>query len=150
MIFASGQFDKPHTATGEIDTPEQRALARKASTESIVLLKNAGDLLPLNPSKIHSVVVIGPNAAVARTGGGGSSLVTAKYSIAPLKGIRDRAGHSLPVTYALGVSMEGEDPSKDTPAAREQLRNEAVNAAAKADAAIIVVGRSPALELGRF
>ena len=150
VIFVSGQFDKPHTATGEIDTPEQRALARKAATESIVLLKNAGDLLPLNPSKIHSVVVIGPNAAVARTGGGGSSLVTPKYSIAPLKSIQDRAGQSLQVSYALGVSMEGEDPSKDTPVAREQLRNEAVSAAAKADAAIIVVGRSPALESEDF
>jgi len=150
VIFVSGQFDKQHTATGEIDTPEQRALARKAATESIVLLKNAGDLLPLNPSKIHSVVVIGPNAAVARTGGGGSSLVTPKYSIAPLKSIQDRAGQSLQVSYALGVSMEGEDPSKDTPVAREQLRNEAVSAAAKADAAIIVVGRSPALESEDF
>src|SRR5580704_2780452 len=38
VMFISGQFDEPHTATGEIDTPEQRALARKASTESIVLL----------------------------------------------------------------------------------------------------------------
>jgi beta-glucosidase len=150
VIFLSGQFDKPHSATGEIDTPEQRALARKASTESIVLLKNAGDLLPLDPSKIHSLVVIGPNAAIARTGGGGSSLVSPKYSITPLKGIQDRAGERLQVSYALGVSMESEDPSKDTPEARGQLRNEAVNAAAKADAAIIVVGRSPKLESESF
>jgi len=150
VIFLSGQFDKPHAATGEIDTPEQRALARKAATESIVLLKNAGDLLPLDPSKIHSIVVIGPSAAVARTGGGGSSLVTPKYSIAPLKGIQDRAGERMPVSYALGATMEGEDPSKDTPEAREQLRNEAANAAAKADAAIIVVGRSPKLESEGF
>lgn len=150
VMFVSGQFDKPHTATGEIDTPEQRALVRKASSESIVLLKNAGDLLPLTPSKIHSVVVVGPNAAVARTGGGGSSLVVPKYSITPLKGIQDRAGERLQVSYALGVFMEGEDPSKDTPEAREQLRNEAVNAATKADAAIIVVGRSPALESEDF
>jgi beta-glucosidase len=149
-MFISGQFDKPHTATGEIDTPEQRALARKASTESIVLLKNINDVLPLDPAKIHSVVVIGPSAAVARTGGGGSSLVTPKYSITPLKGIQDRAGQRMQVSYALGVSMEGEDPGKDTPEAREQFRNEAVNAAAKADAAVIVVGRSPKLESEGF
>jgi len=92
VMFISGQFDKPHPPTGEIDTPAQRTVARKAATESIVLLKNAGDLLPLNASKIHSLVVIGPNAAVARTGGGGSSLVKPKYSITPLKGIQDRAG----------------------------------------------------------
>jgi beta-glucosidase len=150
VIFVSGQFDKPHIATGEIDTPEQRALARKAATESIVLLKNSGDLLPLDPSKIHSVAVIGPNAAVARTGGGGSSLVTPKYSITPLKGIQDRAGQRMQVSYALGVIMEGEDASKENPEAREQLRNEAVNAAAKADAAVIVVGRSPKLESEDF
>jgi beta-glucosidase len=149
-IFVSGEFDKPDVAAGNIDTAEQRAVARKAATESIVLLKNAGDLLPLDPSRIHSVVVLGPNAAVARTGGGGSSLVVPKYSVTPLKGIQDRAGQRLQVSYALGVAMEGEDPSKDTPQAREQLRNEAVNAAAKADATIVVVGRSPALESEDF
>jgi beta-glucosidase len=149
-IFVSGQFDKLHTATGQIDTPEQRALARKAATESIVLLKNAGDVLPLDPSKIHSVAVIGPSAAVARTGGGGSSLVSPKYSIAPLKGIQDRAGQRMKVSFALGVAMEGDDPGKDTPPIREQLRNEAVSAAGKADAAIIVVGRSPKLESEDF
>jgi len=46
------------------------------------------------------------------------------------------------VSFALGAAMEGEDPSKETRDAREQLRNEAANAAAKADVAIIVVGRS--------
>jgi beta-glucosidase len=150
VMFLSGQFDKPHTGSAEIDTAEQRALARKASTESIVLLKNANDLLPLDPSKIHSLVVIGPNAAVARTGGGGSSLVIPKYSVTPLKGIQDRAGQRLQVSYALGVAMQGEDPTKDTAEAREQLRNQAVNAAAKADAAILVVGRSSALESEDF
>ncbi len=150
VIFISGQFDKPHTATGVIDTPEQRAVARKAATESIVLLKNAGDLLPLDPSKVHSIVVIGPNAAVARTGGGGSSLVTPKYSIAPLKGIQDRAGQRLQVSYALGAAMEGDDPGKETSESAEQLRNDAVKAAAKADAAIVVVGRSPKLESEDF
>jgi beta-glucosidase len=150
VMFISGQFDKPHPPTGEIDTPAQRTVARKAATESIVLLKNAGDLLPLNASKIHSLVVIGPNAAVARTGGGGSSLVKPKYSIAPLQGIQDRAGERVQVSFALGAAMEGEDPSKDTRDAREQLRNEAANAAAKADVAIIVVGRSPALESEGF
>ena len=150
VIFVSGQFDKPHAATSEIDTPEERAVARKAATESIVLLKNSDGLLPLGSSKVHTLAVIGPNAAVARTGGGGSSLVTPKYSIAPLQGIQNRAGQRIQVTYALGAAMEGEDPSKDTPERREQLRNEAVNAAAKADAAVIVVGRSPKLESEGF
>jgi beta-glucosidase len=150
VIFVNGQFDKPHTATGEIDTAEQRALARKASDESIVLLKNNGDILPLDPSKIHFLVVIGPNAAIARTGGGGSSLVVPKYSVSPMKGIQDRAGERLKVSYALGVSMEGEDPAKDTAEARTQLIEQAARAAATADAAVIVVGRSAKLESEDF
>jgi beta-glucosidase len=150
VMFTAGLFDKPHTGGGEVDTQEQRALARKAADESVVLLKNSGDTLPLDAAKIHSVVVIGPNAAAARTGGGGSSLVNPKYSVAPLKGIQDKAGQGLQVTYALGVAMEGEDASKDTAEVREQMRNEAVQAAGKADAAIIFVGRSPKIESEDF
>jgi len=148
VIFVSGQFDHPHKATGEIDTPEQKAVARKGATEGIVLLKNSGDLLPIDPAKIHSLVVIGPNAAIARTGGGGSSLVVPKYSVTPLKGIQDRAGNRLQVTYALGAAMEGEAGNPAEKA--EQLRTEAANAAAKSDAAIVVVGRSPKLESEDF
>jgi len=76
--------------------------------------------------------------------GGGSSLVRPKYSVTPLKGIQGPGGTGRAGEHVFGVAMEGEDPSKDTAEAREQLRNEAVNAAAKADAAVIVVGRSPA------
>ena len=66
------------------------------------------------PAKVKSIAVIGPNAAVARTGGGGSSLVRPKYSIAPLDGIKEKAGSAIKVTYALGVGMEGEDPGART------------------------------------
>ena len=150
VIFLSGQFDRPSTAPGPIDTPEQRAVARRAAAESIVLLKNAGELLPLDPAKIKSVAVIGPNAAVARTGGGGSSLVHPTSAVTPLDGIKQRAGAKVQITYALGVGIPGEDPKNDTPEAREQLRKEAVATAAKADAAIVVVGDSPAIESESF
>lgn len=150
VLFASGQFDHLPTATAEVDTPGQRALARTAAAEGIVLLKNTGDLLPLNLSKIHSLAVIGPNAAVARTGGGGSSLVRPNYAVAPLEGIRERAGGNVQVSYALGTSMELEDPSQDTPEARERSRIEAVALAARADAAIVIVGRFPTLESEGF
>ena len=75
-----------------MDTPSQAAVALKGATKRIVLLKNSGALLPLDATKIHSIAVIGPNAAVARTGGGGSSLVRPKTAIAPLDGIKERAG----------------------------------------------------------
>jgi beta-glucosidase len=129
-----------------VDTPAQQAVARQGATEGIVLLKNSGSLLPLDATKIHSIAVIGPNAAVARTGGGGSSLVRPKYAIAPLDGIRERAGQSFQIVYALGVAMEREDPAQDAPEARAKSLKEATDAAAKADVAVVVVGRYPKLE----
>ena len=118
VIFKSGLFDHPHPGGGEVDTPEQRAVALQGATEGIVLLKNVGGLLPLDPAKVKSIAVIGPNAAVARTGGGGSSLVRPKSAVAPLDGIKDKAGSAIKVTYALGVGMEGENEAQDTPEAR--------------------------------
>jgi beta-glucosidase len=150
VIFTSGIFDHRHVASGLVDTPGQRAVARRAAAESIVLLKNEGSLLPLDLWKVRSIAVIGPNAAVARTGGGGSSLVHPKYAITPLDGIKERAGNQVRILYAMGNSMEGEDAAKDTPAAQEQLRNEAVAVAAKADAAMVFVGYSPKFEAEDF
>src|SRR5271156_1931155 len=149
-MFVSGVFDRAPTAPGEIDTPAQRAVARHGAAESIVLLKNDGNLLPLDPAKIKSLAVIGPSAAVARTGGGGSSLVHPNYSITPLSGIKERAGDSMQISYALGTSMPGEDPAKDTSEARDEMRKEAVAIAAKADAAIVLIGNSPAIESEDF
>jgi beta-glucosidase len=150
VMFKSGLFDAPHPGGGAVDTPAQREVARTAATESIVLLKNSGDVLPLTTAKVHSLAVIGPNASVARTGGGGSSLVRPNYAISPLDGIRERAGNRVQVSYVLGVSIPGEDASKDSPAAQAQLRNEAAAAAAKADAAVVVVGLAPSLEAESF
>jgi beta-glucosidase len=145
VIFVSGLFDHPHEGGGEVDTPAQRAVALQGATEGIVLLKNAGSLLPLDAAKIHSITVIGPNAAVARTGGGGSSLVRPRYAISPLDGIRERA-KGVDVRYALGAGMEREDASLNTPEASARLLKEAVDAAAAADVAVVVVGRYPKLE----
>ena len=149
VIFVSGLFDHPHTATGEVDTPAQQAVALEGATEGIVLLKNSGSLLPLDAAKIHSIAVIGPNAATARTGGGGSSMVRSKYAIAPLDGIRTRAT-GVDVKYALGVGMEGEDPAQETPEARAKALSQAVEAAAQSDVAVVVVGRYSKLEAESF
>jgi beta-glucosidase len=154
VIFVSGLFDHPHVATGIVDTPEQRAVALQGATEGIVLLKNNGALLPLNAKKIHSIAVIGPNAGVARTGGGGSSLVRPKQAITPEEAIRAEVGllssAGVKVTYALGVGMEGENPEKDGSEARANLRKEAAEAAAQSDVAIVVAGRYPKLESESF
>ncbi len=146
VIFVSGLFDHPHPGGGEVDTPAQQAVALKGATEGIVLLKNAGALLPLDKAKIHSIAVIGPNAAVARTGGGGSSLVRPKSATAPLDAIRAVLGQDVELKSALGVSMEGEDPAQDTAEARAKALKEAADLAAHVDVAVVVVGRYSRLE----
>ena len=141
VIMLSGIMEHPHTAGGEVDTSEQQKIALQGATEGIVLLKNQGSLLPLDPAKIRSIAVIGPNALSARTGGGGSSRVQPKYAVSPLEGIQKRAGSGINVTSAMGVGMEGEDPTHDTPEARANDLKEATEMASKADVAVVVVGR---------
>lgn len=84
-----------------------RQLARKAAQESIVLLKNAGGLLPLQKSKIKKLAIIGPNASEARLGGGGSASVTACYSVSPLEGIGNFCGDSVEVGFEQGCGLTG-------------------------------------------
>jgi beta-glucosidase len=163
-IFASGLFDRAQNAaaTSEIDTPAQRAVARRAEAEGIVLLKNTGDVLPLDISKIKTLAVIGPNAAVARTGGGGSSLVRYKEAVSPLDAIKELAGTRVDVSYAQGATIDEEGVSGaglvenlsaaggGDAAAAEKLRAEAVAAATKADAVILVVGDNARVESEGF
>jgi beta-glucosidase len=150
VMFTAGLFDTPHAGGGPVDTTDQRAVAREAATESIVLLKNEGSVLPLDSKQIRSLAVIGPSAAIARTGGGGSSLVQPLYAVSALEGIKAAAGAGVRVDYALGVSMQGEDPAAETPAERAKLRDEAVALARRADAAVVIVGYSSKLEAESF
>lgn len=150
VMIANGLLDHPHEPGGALNTPEQQAVAREVATESIVLLKNTGEVLPLDSSRVHRIAVIGPSAATARTGGGGSSLVRPEHAVAPLDGIRERAGKDIEVDYALGVSMSGDNPADDTSVARAKQLAEAVSLAAKADVAIVVVGRSTQIESEAF
>ena len=73
-----------------IDLPEDRALARRAATDGMVLLSNPRDLLPLAPSK--TVAVIGPNASPGVIQGGGSAQLAAHRVIAPLEGLQAELG----------------------------------------------------------
>jgi beta-glucosidase len=145
VIFESGLFDHPHAGGIPIDTEAQRAVTRKAADEGIVLLKNDNAVLPLDTEKLHLIAVIGPSAAVARIGGGGSGLVFAKGVVSPLDGIKTRAG-KVTVRYALGVAMQVEEGAEDTPASRQKLIEEAVAAAKASDVALVFVGYSWKLE----
>ncbi|KAJ2927902.1 hypothetical protein H1R20_g9210, partial [Candolleomyces eurysporus] len=94
-------FDGPEEA---LDTPATRAILRKAAAESVVLLKNEKGLLPLR-EQVRKIAVIGPNAKIAITSGGGSARLRSTYTVSPLEGITEAAKKTgAGVTYALGTS----------------------------------------------
>jgi beta-glucosidase len=104
-----GVFDREHT-TSPIDAVGDGRIARDIAEKAAVLLKNDKATLPLDPTKLGSVAVIGPYAAAAKTGGGGSSSVLPIYKVNPVDGIRSRLGAGVDVTYAQGVSAGGPPP----------------------------------------
>lgn len=158
-MFSNGLFDGRPPSAAVADGPEQRRIARMAAAEAIVLLKNQGRLLPLGP-QVRSIAVIGPNAATARTGGGGSSEMKPASPVSPLEGIRQRAGAGIKVGYALGCPLPASgrtlppqaprNESPDDPATRAARLREAVELAAGSDVAIVFAGYSSGLDSEGF
>lgn len=104
VIFKLGLFDHPRKEQpGLLNSKENKEVAYRTALEGIVLLKNNNSILPLNPDKIKSIAVIGPNAAVARTGGGGSSHVTPIYSVSPLTALKKKLKGKVKINFAQGV-----------------------------------------------
>lgn len=106
--------DEPQETS--VDTPELRALTRRAAVEGMVLLRNDG-VLPLDRSVLSKVAVIGPNASVGVVQGGGSSQVLVHGAvIGPLDALRgalgpDAFGGEVEVVYELGCSTAKFAPS---------------------------------------
>ena len=69
----------------KLDRPEDRQLLRKVAAESIVLLKNDDNVLPLQKSR--KIAVIGPNSKITTYCGGGSASLRAYYTVRPFDGI---------------------------------------------------------------
>jgi beta-glucosidase len=86
-----------------LDSLMGREVALQAALESITLLKNDGNLLPLDANNIHTIVVFGPDAWPAVTGGGGSSTVTPFAATSILNGLEEYLGHRVKVLYANGL-----------------------------------------------
>ncbi|MEI6684161.1 MAG: glycoside hydrolase family 3 C-terminal domain-containing protein [Bacteroidota bacterium] len=82
-----------------------KKLAREIAEESMVLLKNSNNILPLNQANLKKIAIIGPNAMTARTGGGGSSHVSPYYSISPFDGIKSLVKNTAQVVYAPGDQL---------------------------------------------
>jgi beta-glucosidase len=128
MMFATHMFDAG--PPGSANTREHQAVARRVAAEAMVLLKNDGNLLPLEIDRLKSVAVIGANAVALQAAGGESSGIKAFYEITPLQGILRQFGDHVNVTYSKGYGGTAGD----------DLAGQAVRAAQQADVAIVVVG----------
>jgi beta-glucosidase len=127
-----GVFNNP---PGLVSIPSQQdgLISRQIAEAGMVLLQNKPGVLPLSTSKIlpltatrlHRIAVIGPYAGAAMTGGGGSSMVSPIYTVAPITGIQNRVGPTVTVSYNDG-----------------SIISTAVSIAQTADVAIVMVGDS--------
>ncbi len=147
--FLLGLFENPYVdverAARVTDSREHRALAAEAARRSITLLKNEGNLLPLDRTRLRNVAVIGPNADRAHLGGYSDPVPAPGVSV--LEGLTKKLGNAVKVTHARGVNItkEGGDWWADTstppdPAEDARLIAEAVNVARAADAVVLVIG----------
>jgi beta-glucosidase len=137
--FEMGLFENPYVdpdkAAKQIRTSEHKKLARQVARESIVLLKNEGNLLPLK-SALKNIAVIGPNANnMYNQLGDYTAPQEADNIITVLEGIQATVGSDREITYVKGCSIR--DTTMTT-------INEAIDASRKADVAIVVLGGSSA------
>ena len=154
--FRLGLFDRPYIdvdyAEKTTNSAEHKALALKAAEESIVLLKNDADLLPLDLGKMKTIAVIGPNATDVHQGGY-SRGVGPGNGISLLDGIKHRAESAgTKVLYAEGCDITkgphgwaewyANDVKLGDPAAQPAKIAAAVEVAKKSDVAIVVVGEN--------
>src|SRR4029077_10055678 len=95
-------FDKPQTdATIPTYSQEGRQVALEMARGSMVLLKNASSLLPLDENKVKTIAVIGPDAYPAVVGGGGSAETKPFGAVSYLEGVSNRLGIKGRVLYAV-------------------------------------------------
>ncbi len=85
---------------------EHHTLARKAASESIVLLKNEDNILPLNKGRLRRIAVIGSFAKSPRYQGGGSSHVNPTKLENAYDEIKNIAGDKVEISYAEGYTLD--------------------------------------------
>lgn len=148
--FRLGEFDPPamvpysKISPDVIGSPQHRQLALKTAQESMVLLKNAKQLLPLDKNKIKTIAVIGPHADLF-TAGDYSGRVT--NPVTPLQGIKNRMSPGTELLYVKGAEIIARKDSTEALVSntKEELEK-AVAAAKKADVAIVYIGTTLAVE----
>ena len=127
----------------ETDTDEHAALALEAAEKSMVLLENDG-ILPLNPDRIKTIAVIGPNADSIPALEGNYNGTSSRY-VTFLEGLRNYAGkHGIRILYSLGCHLF-KDRTSGLAQADDRLAEAAMYAEA-ADVTIACVGLDAGLE----
>lgn len=132
--FKAGLFEKPYPDVAnikkQVHLPAHVELAQEIAEESIILLQNENNLLPLDITRLKSVAVVGPNADQVQYGDY-SYTRDNKSGVTVLEGIRSLVGDAVKVNYAKGCSISGLDKDGFP---------EAVKAAEKSDAVVVVLG----------
>jgi beta-glucosidase len=145
--FQMGLFDDPYVDPDEAERVvgcEMHAqLALQAARESITLLKNESNLLPLDPAGIKTIAVIGPNANRSLLGGYSG---VPQRDVTVLEGIQARLGKRVKVLYSEGCKItvggswqQDEVTASDPDTDRKQIA-EAVKVARKADVIVVAIG----------
>jgi beta-glucosidase len=115
-----GWMDRDQTETSISRlSAEGRQVALEGARSGMVLLKNDGNLLPLDKGKTKSIAVIGPDAYPAQPVGGGSGAVQPFVAVSFLEGIANYLGAGAKVYYAAGI------PTLEEMAARTKFTTEA-------------------------
>ncbi|MFG6685781.1 glycoside hydrolase family 3 C-terminal domain-containing protein [Mariniflexile sp. HNIBRBA6329] len=152
MMFTLKSIDDKGRAKGSINTEDHFEDAYKIAAESVVLLKNAKNLLPLKTDIIKSIAVIGNNAMKKNALGGFGAGVKTKREVTPLEGLQNRLPKSIEINYAEGYLERYSNNEKaklgditlSGPATINTLEpallDEAIKAAKNSDVAIIFAG----------
>ncbi|MBN1185192.1 MAG: glycoside hydrolase family 3 C-terminal domain-containing protein [Bacteroidales bacterium] len=144
LKFRLGLFENPYIETNNTETvgsKEHRELALKAARQSMVLLKNDNQLLPLDRKKYKKIAIIGPNADECILGGYSQ---LPRNTISPLSAIREKY-KDVEINYAKGCDLIWRRSSLRTTEKPEYVRNtklihDAVEVAKNADIIILMLG----------
>ena len=143
--FLLGMFDKTEYDNLnylDVETKESIALAKRASDEAVVMLKNDG-ILPVNKDKVKVISVIGPNADARRPLMGNYYGTSSEY-ITALEGIRKAAGDDVRILYSEGCDLS---LTKPDPLSRDyNTLAEAEAVMRRSDLVILCIGLNETLE----
>jgi beta-glucosidase len=135
MMVRFGFFERP-AKIGPINYRAQGQVARRVAEAGVVLLKNEGNVLPLDVNSFKSLALIGPYADRATSGGGGSARMSPFNTVSPLAAITERIGDRAILRFLKFVP--GTDLSKSDPATTGAgLLADAVQLAKECDLALV-------------